>query len=70
MTVLLYGCPTKCLGEKIDGNYCRMLHAILHKSCKKSPTKNNFTASYLTNDPSKTRKIFLALLGKQRRTHN
>ena len=39
MTVLLYGCTTwtlmKCLKNKLDGNYIRILHAVLNKSWKK-----------------------------------
>ena len=43
--VLLYGCTTwtnKILKKKkkwIDGNYTRMLHAVLNKSWKQHPTK-------------------------------
>ena len=43
MLVLLYSCTTwslrKRLRRKLDGNYTRMLHAILNKSKKKHPTK-------------------------------
>ena len=42
-SILLYGCTiwtlTKRLGENIDGNYTRMLRAILNKSWKQHPTK-------------------------------
>ena len=42
-SILLYGCTTltltKRLEEKLDGNYTRMLRAILNKSWKQHPTK-------------------------------
>ena len=41
--ILLYGCSTwtltKWLEEKLDGNYTRMLRAILNKSWRQHPTK-------------------------------
>ena len=41
--ILLYGCTTwmltKQMGKKLDGNYTRMLRAILNKSWKQCPTK-------------------------------
>ena len=43
LLILLYGCttwtPTKWL-EKLDGNYTRMLRAILNKSWRQHPTKH------------------------------
>ena len=43
MSVLLYGCTTwiltKSLEKKLDGNYARILHAVLNKSWKLDPTK-------------------------------
>ena len=36
VSILLYGCPTK----KLDGNYTRMLQAILNKSWRQHPTKH------------------------------
>ena len=43
MSILLYGCTTwtltKQLEKKIDGNYTRMLRAILNKSWRQHPTK-------------------------------
>ena len=43
MSILLYGCTTwtltKCMEEKIDGNYTRMLQAILNESWRQHPTK-------------------------------
>ena len=43
VSILLYGCTTwtltKCMGKKLDGNYTRMLEAILNKSWRQHPTK-------------------------------
>ena len=43
MSILLYGCPTwtltKRMEKKLDGNYTRMLQAILNKSWRQHPTK-------------------------------
>ena len=43
VSILLYGCttwtPTKRLEKKLDGNYTRMLRAILNKSWRQHPTK-------------------------------
>ena len=43
VSILLYRCTTwmltKRIEKKIDGNYTRMLRAILHKSWKQRPTK-------------------------------
>ena len=44
VSILLYGCttwtPTKRLEKKLDGNYTRMLRAILNKSWRQHPTKH------------------------------
>ena len=44
VSTLLYGCTTwtltKLLGKKIDGNYTRMLRAILNKSWRQHPTRH------------------------------
>ena len=44
VSILLYGCTTwtltKRLEKKLDGNYTRMLRAILNKSWKQHPTKH------------------------------
>ena len=44
MSVQLYGCTTwtltKWLEKKLDGNYTRMLRAILNKSWRQHPTKH------------------------------
>ena len=43
VSILLYGCTpwtlTKWLEKKLDGNYTRMLRAILNKSWRKHPTR-------------------------------
>ena len=43
VSILLYGCTTwtltKRLKKKLDGNYTRMLRAILNKSWRQHPTK-------------------------------
>ena len=43
MSILLYGCTTwtltKWLEKKLDGNYTRMLQAILNKSWQQHPTR-------------------------------
>ena len=53
VSVLLYGCIlwvlTKCMEKKLDGNYKRMLHAILNKSWKQQPTRQQLLP---TNIPS------------------
>ena len=44
VSILLYGCTTwtltKWLEKKLDGNYTRMLRAILNKSWRQHPTRN------------------------------
>ena len=44
VSILLYGCTTwtlsKRLKKKLDGNYTRMLRAILHKSCRHHPRRH------------------------------
>ena len=44
VSILLYGCITwmltKRLKKKLDGNYTRMLRAILNKSWRKHPTRH------------------------------
>ena len=43
VSILLYGCITwkltKEMEKKIDGNYTRMLRAIMNKSWRQHPTK-------------------------------
>ena len=38
ISILLYGCTTKQLKKKLDGNYTRLLRAILNKSWQQHPT--------------------------------
>ena len=44
VSILLYGCTTrtqtKRLEKKLDGNYTRMLRAILNKSWQQNPTRH------------------------------
>ena len=48
-SILLYGCTiwtlTKRLEKKLDGNYTRMLRAILNKSWRQHPQDTNCTAT-------------------------
>ena len=50
-SILLYGCTTwtltKRLEKKLDGNYTRMLRAILNKSWRNTPQDTNYTATCL-----------------------
>ncbi len=43
ISILQYGCTiwmlTKWLEKKLDGNYARMLQAILNRPCRQHPTK-------------------------------
>ena len=51
VSILLYGCttwtPTKRLEKKIDGNYTRILRAILNKSWQQHFTRDQLTATCL-----------------------
>ena len=51
VSILLYGCTTstltKRLKKKLDGNYTRMLRAILNKSWRQHPQGTNYTATCL-----------------------
>ena len=44
VSILVYGCTawtlTKRLEKKLDGNYTRILRAILNKSCRQHPTRH------------------------------
>ena len=50
VSILLYGCITwtltKRIEKKLDGNYTRMLRAVLYKSWRQHPTKQQCTATY------------------------
>ena len=39
-SILLYGCTTWTLTKRLDGNYTRMLRAILNKSWQQHPTRH------------------------------
>ena len=56
-SILLYGCTTwtltKRLEKKLDGNYTRMLRAILNRSWRNIPQETNCTATCLLS-----RKLF------------
>ena len=56
VSILLYGCTTwtliKQLEKKLDGNYTRMLRAILNNPGGNTPQSTNYTAIYLP--PRKT----------------
>ena len=51
VSILLLGCTTwtltKRLEKKLDGNYTRMLRAILNKSSGNTPQGTDYTATYL-----------------------
>ena len=40
VSILLYGCTTWTLEKKLDGNYTRMLRAILNKCWRQHPTRH------------------------------
>ena len=74
-SILLYGCTTwtltKRLEKKLDGNYTRMLRAILNKSWRQHPTRHQLygpPASYHENYSSLTNQACRTLLEKQGRT--
>ena len=50
VSILLYGCTTwtltKRMEKKLDGNYTRMLQAILNKSWRQHPQNSSCTATY------------------------
>ena len=50
LSILLYGCTTwtltKRLEKKLDGNFTRMLRAILNKSWRQHPQSSSCTATY------------------------
>ena len=52
LSILLYGCTTwtltKRLEKKLDGNYTRMLRAILNKSWQQHPTRHQLYGSPIT----------------------
>ena len=50
VSILLYGCTTwtltKRLEKKLDGNYTRMLRAILNKSWRQHPTRHQLASHH------------------------
>ena len=76
ISILLYGCTTrtltKQLEKKLNGNYTRMLWAILNKSRRQHPNKAPTIrppASHHKNHPSWTNQICRTLLEKQGWAH-
>ena len=74
VSVLLYGCTTwtltKRLEKKLNGNYTRMLRAILNKSWPQHPTRRQLygpPTTYHENYTSSTNQICWTLLEKQGR---
>ena len=53
VSILLYGCTTwtqtKRMEKKLDGNYTRMLRAILNKSWRQTPQSSSCMATYHTS---------------------
>ena len=68
VSILLYGCNTwtltKRLEKKLDGNYMRMLRAILNKAWRQHPTKQHLY-SHL---PPITKNIQVRHAGHHRRS--
>ncbi len=68
LSILLHGCTTwtltKRLEKKLDGNYTRMLRAILNKSWRQHPTRHQ-----LYGHLPWTSQTCRTLLEKQGRTH-
>ena len=54
VSILLYGCTTwtltKRLEKKLDGNYTRMLRAILNKSWRQHPTRHQLNGHHDDDD--------------------
>ena len=74
VSILLYGCTTWTLSKrrekKLDGNYTRMLRAVLNKSWRQHPTRHQLYGHLppITNT-SKTNQTRGTLLEKQGRAH-
>ena len=76
VSILLYGCTTwtltKRLEKKLDGNYTRILRAILNKSWRQHPHKAPTIrppASHHENYSSQMNQTCRTLLEKQGRAH-
>ena len=73
-SILLYGCTTwtltKRLEKKLDGNYTRMLWAILNKSWRQHPTRHQLYGHLPPITKTiQVRRTRHTLLEKQGRTH-
>ena len=76
VSILLYGCTTwtltKRLERRLDGNYTRMLRAVLNKSWRQHPTRLQLygqLAPHHKNYTSSTNQTRRTLLEKQGRAH-
>ena len=76
MFILLYGCITwtltKWLEKKLDGNYTRMLRAILNKSWRQHPTKHQlygYLPPIMTTIQVRRTRHTRTLLEKQSKVH-
>ena len=76
VSILLYGCTTwtltKRLQRKLDGNYTRMLRAVLNKSWRQHPTRLQLYGHlppHHKNYTSQTNQTRGTLLEKQGRAH-
>ena len=76
VSILLYGCTTwtltKRLERRLDGNYTRMLRAVLNKSWRQHPTETptiRTLAPHHKNYTSSTNQTRRTLLEKQGRAH-
>ena len=68
VSILLYGCTTwtltKHMEKKLDGNYTRMLRAILNKSWRQQPTKHQLYGHCWSNTGNKNTISLLVLYRK------
>ena len=73
VSILLYGCTTwtltKRLEKKLDGNYTRMLRAILNKSWRQHPTRYQLYGHLPPITKTKTNQTCRTLLEKQGWAH-
>ena len=65
VSILLYGCTTwmltKWLEKKLDGNYTRMLRAILNKSWRQHPTKHQLSVRAARHDDDDDEKLYTCI---------
>ena len=73
LSILLYGCTTwtltKQLEKKLDGNYTRMLRAILNKSWWQHPTRHQLYGHLPPITKSQMNQTCRTLLEKQGQAH-